>query len=59
MATSPHAAYDSNRNIRQIQKKTDAYDMTGDDFDINEANLNNRNTVGLSDSNKNANSMYE
>jgi len=57
MATSPHAAYDSNRNIRQIQKKMDNQDMTGDDFDLNDVNLNNRLTVGLSDSNA-SNSKY-
>lgn len=57
MATSPHAAYDSNRNIRQIQKKMDNQDMTGDDFDLNDVNLNNRVTVGFSDSNT-SNSKY-
>ena len=57
MASSPHAAYDSNRNIRQIQKKMDNQDMTGDDFDLNDVNLNNRVTVGLSDSNA-SNSRY-
>ena len=50
MASSPHAAYDSNRNIRQLQKKMDGQDMTGDDFDMNDVNLNNRATVGLTDS---------
>lgn len=50
MASSPHAAYDSNRNIRQLQKKMDGTDMTGDDFDMNDVNINNRMTTGLTNS---------
>ena len=41
MATSPHAAYDSKRNVRQLQKKVDGQSqeaLLGDDFNMDVVN---------------------
>lgn len=38
MATSPHAAYDANRNVRGLQNKMKGMAMDGgDDFDLNQS----------------------
>jgi hypothetical protein len=47
MATSPSAAYDSKRNVRQMQKKMDntsSQQLLGDEFDLNDTSnaVNNR-----------------
>jgi hypothetical protein len=37
MATSPHAAYDAQRNKRGLVEKMNGQNVEGDDFDLNES----------------------